>query len=1679
MKKVTIKLLFLVLVPWLAKAQGVEILTYGFAPPIGFPDEVVAFRVDYLNYENINVYVDSSYSWFPLDLSMYRYDRDGELSHLIYYLKVPSIDADSIIVLDVPLHFESFTENKILYLRDTLFIKSRFSYYTIERRNIVEKQTSSVSGSWWMGSWGTRSGNFKYNTILINGFAVKDEETLEVPYGTLMWIYGLNSELVHRTLLKWPQGKFYIWVEGDLELYKGIINENGEGFIDLGTFLSYENDVKKINIEKYEKDTLEISNIPIFHYGIDVLSWIWNIICKVHGEGKIFVAFKVENVEFFRKSLNIKIWDNWNNIYDININTSKYVYKENYNIKYDIHYPNNSYLWIDIDNCQLYSSCSGLSGSDGYSYYAMNFNLKRMNENRFAINKIVKTKHDYTSLMYRDVTDANSDIISRGNFVYTISAGPAVLWGTDLISPPRRDKKYFILAQFIPDETNINFKVDYQRYWFGSLSKSENISENKYIYDYLDPKVSIYISINNDSIIYEWSSFSRGEYNRGLIPDYLVYYGKYQIFDEILPEPIERQFTVDLFVNPNVVKLKDLEETLSERPQVEIMIQVHRDSLPVSGLPIEIIGPLAEDPLPEADSPLWIPEPRQTDIYGHYAFYWTPPHRSWFADKELPYRFQFTVRVDGENYNLIVEVANLVITGRVWQRHAGALDGGSDKQPLPGVEVSLDPNFPASQTLRTGKGGYFELGVNNPGSYVVYARRPEYWEDGFPKWTRTQGTVQVEQDGPRPDTLNLYLAALPVGSLRRKWAASLQQALTSSREGAVYGAALAEALAYLDELSVQTVTDSLDEEAWRRLQLGLFSAYQTMEGALDLATCGVAALWDTYWGILLQIIDKLIDTIKLTKNLRDALQQRLRNLPPESPKFRQTQYWLKQLDELVAKTDGIVKRIRSKLEDQLKQIEIGISDLRKLSDPGALNTIRNLEFLRDRVYKPILNHLDDLDLLEAWKGASWNLTGWLTQWSARLNELLEGVREKLADGLLDGLRNEVSDLIGQEVKWARERAFPLYPLGYRDAHHASNGLLRELQQERQRLLGLCEGLQGLREQVGAALDVLNAAALGISAASGWTLAPVMGAVTTAANVATLVLSTAAGLHVGSQIGDAISRDGNYTHLGLGAMRKAFHVETGALAIRVHSPVHLLVVDRAGRRLGRGANGRYYDELPGGSYFPDFEEEGELIWLPAGIDSFQVWIQGVANGSYRLELWQAVGKDSVAVLKSWEGQIVRGALARLVFENGRVSDELMIEETPPTDVRLLRETTSIDTIKVAVGGSLRLKAEQHRQLSWIPLLGGNWTLDDSTKVRLYVYESELLLEGVHSGHTFLHLNLGERNYSWPLYVVGLETQVFVDSVVYLGQQLPVAVQLLQNGIPKANEKLGLEISGAFGKWTTQGTTDLEGRVNFIWTVSDTIGVGPVNLTIWHIADSTILESQALKVIREPFNQSVLEEEVYYENVLIGRLRVERDAWGNALSPILIAEAVALGDTLPWRLPAGYSAVSMGISFGLLDEASAEIIEPSHPLTIWIRGEVAGGVGLLWSGQNWQEIELVEENGWYRILLSSGWGIVVIARREGIVGNASWRSFPEKLMVEGPYPHPVRGQMQLRLGLPNAGRFRVMVYDVMGREVLCLTDRQAEAGWYELRWNVDFFANGLYLLVIESGDIRLSKPFIKIR
>ena len=82
-------------------------------------------------------------------------------------------------------------------------------------------------------------------------------------------------------------------------------------------------------------------------------------------------------------------------------------------------------------------------------------------------------------------------------------------------------------------------------------------------------------------------------------------------------------------------------------------------------------------------------------------------------------------------------------------------------------------------------------------------------------------------------------------------------------------------------------------------------------------------------------------------------------------------------------------------------------------------------------------------------------------------------------------------------------------------------------------------------------------------------------------------------------------------------------------------------------------------------------------------------------------------------------------------------------------------------------------------------------------------------------------------------------------------------------------------------------------------------------------------------------------------------------------------------------------------------------------------------------------------------------------------------PKRFSLDQNYPNPFNPATRIRYALPEPASARLTIYDVLGREVSLLVDRQQAAGTYEVTFEAGDLPSGVYFYRLETG------PFSEIR
>lgn len=102
------------------------------------------------------------------------------------------------------------------------------------------------------------------------------------------------------------------------------------------------------------------------------------------------------------------------------------------------------------------------------------------------------------------------------------------------------------------------------------------------------------------------------------------------------------------------------------------------------------------------------------------------------------------------------------------------------------------------------------------------------------------------------------------------------------------------------------------------------------------------------------------------------------------------------------------------------------------------------------------------------------------------------------------------------------------------------------------------------------------------------------------------------------------------------------------------------------------------------------------------------------------------------------------------------------------------------------------------------------------------------------------------------------------------------------------------------------------------------------------------------------------------------------------------------------------------------------------------------------------------------------------RTGLVGlNQTGNEIPEKFNLYANYPNPFNPVTTIRFDIPEQSFTKLVIYDLLGKEVKTLVNMQLQAGSYTAQLNADDLSSGIYLYRIETGKFADVKKMILVK
>ncbi len=112
-------------------------------------------------------------------------------------------------------------------------------------------------------------------------------------------------------------------------------------------------------------------------------------------------------------------------------------------------------------------------------------------------------------------------------------------------------------------------------------------------------------------------------------------------------------------------------------------------------------------------------------------------------------------------------------------------------------------------------------------------------------------------------------------------------------------------------------------------------------------------------------------------------------------------------------------------------------------------------------------------------------------------------------------------------------------------------------------------------------------------------------------------------------------------------------------------------------------------------------------------------------------------------------------------------------------------------------------------------------------------------------------------------------------------------------------------------------------------------------------------------------------------------------------------------------------------------------------------------------------------------------IVYGDTSGLTGISSVNSdIPNSFSLSQNYPNPFNPQTKIKFAIPSnlkgqTSNVKLIIYDLLGREVATLVNEELKPGTYEADWDGSNFSSGVYFYKIISGDFTETKKMVLMK
>jgi hypothetical protein len=88
-------------------------------------------------------------------------------------------------------------------------------------------------------------------------------------------------------------------------------------------------------------------------------------------------------------------------------------------------------------------------------------------------------------------------------------------------------------------------------------------------------------------------------------------------------------------------------------------------------------------------------------------------------------------------------------------------------------------------------------------------------------------------------------------------------------------------------------------------------------------------------------------------------------------------------------------------------------------------------------------------------------------------------------------------------------------------------------------------------------------------------------------------------------------------------------------------------------------------------------------------------------------------------------------------------------------------------------------------------------------------------------------------------------------------------------------------------------------------------------------------------------------------------------------------------------------------------------------------------------------------------------------------------PEKFSLSQNHPNPFNPSTVIEYQVPKASKVKLLIYDMLGREVATLVDGVNDAGYHTVTFDGSRLTSGIYFARIIASPLSGEQPFVQVR